>query len=112
MRPINMLKISSCLGIILVLYVWVKVDVVRMGYAIEHLTQKRMALIREQEQLQIQLSRLTAPDLLAARAQQVLGMVAPDAGQIVLVSISPEPSSPEGQEPIPIQLAQRAVRVQ
>lgn len=84
------LMLLGCVGLLFVMYVWGKVDVVRLGYTLEQLAQKRSGLKREQETLQLRLSQLTAPDRIAKRAKDRLDMRLAEPGQIVLVTADPE----------------------
>jgi cell division protein FtsL len=79
------------LGMVL-LYVWERVDVVRVGYQIEQLKTKRVALQRERDELRLKVSALTAPDRLARVATEQVGLMPPQPGQVVLVRVEPTPS--------------------
>ena len=67
-------------------YVWGKVDVVRVGYELDQLSKRKMALEQEHDRLQIRYSQLTAPDRIAKEASMKLHMKQPDPGQVILVS--------------------------
>ena len=66
-------------------YVWGKVDVVRVGYELEELSKKKIALEQKHDLLQITYSQLTAPDRIAKEATKKLLMKQPDPGQVILV---------------------------
>ena len=66
-------------------YVWGKVDVVRVGYELEELSKKKIALEQKHDLLQITYSQLTAPDRIAKEATTKLLMKQPDPGQVILV---------------------------
>ena len=66
-------------------YVWGKVDVVRVGYELDELSKKKIALEQEHDLLQITYSQLTAPDRIAKEATTKLYMKQPDPGQVILV---------------------------
>jgi cell division protein FtsL len=73
------------------LFVWERVDVVRLGYQIERLKSQKVLLERERDELRVRLSSLTAPERIARAASEKLSMVLPDKGQVVLVHLEPEP---------------------
>ena len=66
-------------------YVWGKVDVVRVGYELDELSKRKIALEQEHDLLQITYSQLTAPDRIAKEATKKLLMKQPDPGQVILV---------------------------
>ena len=78
-------------GLVLVfVFVWERVDTVRLGYQIERSKAQKLLLDRERDQLQVRFSSLTAPERIAKVATERLGMVRPQQGQIVTVHVSPE----------------------
>jgi cell division protein FtsL len=91
------MRLLAILGIIgmLLLFVWERVDIVRVGYKIEQLKARKVALQREQDELRVKASALTAPDRIARAATEKLGMMPPQPGQVVLVSAS-EPAPAAG----------------
>ena len=93
MRKNMGLGIMILLGVWCLLYVGIKIDMWRLGYELEKLENKRVVLKREQEILQVQWSRLTDPQRIARRAQDQLGLIVPQEGQIVMVSLDTMPSS-------------------
>jgi cell division protein FtsL len=101
MRKAVFLGIMIMLGVWCLLYVGVKIDMWRLGYAIEDLETQRAALKKQQEGLQVRLSELTDPQRVAQRAQSQLGLMVPQEGQIVMVSQDtlPHPES-NGNSPI------------
>jgi cell division protein FtsL len=78
-------------GLILVfVFVWERVDTVRLGYQIERSKAQKLLLERERDQLQVRFSSLTAPERIAKVATERLGMVLPQPGQVVTVHVRPE----------------------
>jgi cell division protein FtsL len=69
----------------LLLFVWERVEVVRVGYHIERLKAQRTALQRERDELEVQVSALTSSERIARVAKEQLGMTPPQPGQVVLV---------------------------
>ncbi len=73
-------------GVILVfVFVWERVDVVRLGYQIERLKTQKVLLERERDQLQVKFSALSAPERIAKVAMEKLGLVPPQQGQVLMV---------------------------
>ena len=83
---------------VLLLYVWERVDVVQVGYRIEQLKSKKVALERERDELRLKVSMLTSPDRIAKAAGEKLGMVPPQQGQVRLVRL--EPDEPNKGRPV------------
>ena len=83
-------------GVMLVfVFVWERVDVVRLGYQIERLKTQKVLLERERDQLQVKFSALTAPERISRVATEKLGLVPPQQGQVLMVHQSGEvPSLP------------------
>lgn len=78
-------------GLVLVfVFVWERVDTVRLGYQIERSKAQKLMLERERDQLQVRFSSLTAPERIAKVATERLGMILPQKGQIVTVHGRPE----------------------
>lgn len=90
------MRLLAVLGIIgmLLLFVWERVDIVRVGYRIEQLKTQKVALQREQDELRVKVSVLTAPDRIAKAAMEKLGMTPPQPGQVVMVrAAEPAPAA-------------------
>lgn len=81
---------------VLLLYVWERVDVVQVGYHIEQLKFKKVALERERDELRLKVSTLTSPDRIAKAATDKLGMLPPQQGQVRLVRLQPETPATKG----------------
>ena len=95
------MRLLAALGVIgmLLLFVWERVDIVRVGYRIEHLKTQKIALQREQDELRVKVSALTAPDRIARAATEKLGMVPPQPGQVVMVSAVDSAPAPGDRPP-------------
>ena len=70
-------------------FVWERVDVVRVGYQIERLKHDKMMLERQRDELRVKVSALSAPERIARMATEKLGMSLPQQGQIVMVQFKP-----------------------
>jgi cell division protein FtsL len=90
-------------GVMLVfVFVWERVDVVRLGYQIERLKTQKVLLERERDQLQVKFSSLASPERIAKVATEKLGLVPPQQGQVLMVhqpGAAPGPSF-EPAEPV------------
>lgn len=80
------IAILAGLGLVFV-FVWERVDVVRVGYQIERLKAQKVLLERERDQLQVKFSALTAPERIAKVATDKLGMIPPEQGQVLMVQL-------------------------
>ena len=103
MRKNVFLGVMIMLGVWCLVYVGVKIDMWRLGYAIEDLETQRAALKKQQEGLQVRLSELTDPQRVAQRAHSQLGLIVPQEGQIVMVSLETLPH-PESDGNFPVRL--------
>lgn len=82
--------LAVLIGLCLVfLFVWERVDIVRVGYHVERLKVEKSRLERERDQLQVKFSALSAPDRIAKMATEQLGMVPPQKGQVIMVQARP-----------------------
>ncbi len=78
------------IGLCLVfIFVWERVDIVRVGYHVERLKVEKLSLDRERDQLRVKLFALSAPDRIAKMATEQLGMVPPQKGQVIMVQAGP-----------------------
>ena len=97
------MMILAGLGLVFV-FVWERVDVVRLGYQIERLKTQKNLLERERDQLQVKFSTLSAPDRIAKVATEKLGLLPPQQGQVFMVRQQVE-------APVPTSLDNEHVRV-
>jgi cell division protein FtsL len=103
MRKSLFLGVMILVGVWCLLYVGVKIDMWRLGYAIDDLKTQRAVLKKQQEGLQVRLSELTDPQRVAKRAQSQLGLIVPQEGQVVMVSLERLPH-PDSRENSPVRL--------
>ncbi|HJT19925.1 MAG TPA: cell division protein FtsL [Nitrospira sp.] len=75
-------------------FVWERVDVVRLGYQVERLKGQKVLLERERDQLQVKFSALTAPERIAKIATEKLGLNPAQQGQVFMVHQQPDTSGP------------------
>ena len=90
-----MKTLTIVVGVMLVfVFVWERVDVVRLGYQIERLKTQKVLLERERDQLQVKFSVLTAPERIAKVAIGKIG-----AGSTAAGASADGPSAGRGSEP-------------
>ena len=99
---------------LILLFVWERVDIVRIGYQIERLKTQKVILERERDELRVKLSGFTAPERIARLATDKLGMMQPERGQVVVINIEPEapvnPIAAEGEVRIAKNIVMRRAR--
>ena len=79
------LLLSLCLVAVVLLHVWLRLQVVRMGYALSTMSKLESQLEQERRELTVELATLTSPDRLEAMARKRLGLVAPEKGQVIVL---------------------------
>lgn len=86
--------IKHLLGFILILgtiifciffYTWQRVQILRLGYAIEKLEIQKSEATLQNKQLRIELAALKSPANLERMAEQRLGMIRPKGDQVVFI---------------------------
>ena len=76
----------ACLVLFGVLfYVWQHIQVVRLGYEIEHLQAERLALVRQENELRFEVARLKSLRRVEEIGRRQLGLTSPVAGQVILL---------------------------
>lgn len=86
-----MRTLAVFVGLCLVfVFVWERVDMVRVGYQIERLKHDKVVLERERDELRVKFSALSAPDRIAKVASDELGMALPQQGQVIMVQSRPD----------------------
>lgn len=86
-------------------FVWERVDVVRVGYQIERLKAQKILLERERDQLQVKFSVLSAPERIAKVATEKLGLIPPQQGQVFMVHQTPDVPTPTVPSLDPVHVA-------
>jgi len=74
----------ALVGAVLV-HVWLRLQVVHMGYVLSTASKLQSQLEQENRELKIELARMTSPENLQALAKRRLGMTAPEKGQIIVL---------------------------
>ena len=78
------LLIFLLIGIVLI-HVWLRLQVVRLGYVLSTTSKLQTRLEQENRELKLELAKMTSPDRLEALARQRLGLVTPEKGQVVVL---------------------------
>jgi cell division protein FtsL len=69
----------------LLIYTWVRVQCVRVGYEISALTKEQQRLTELQANLKVELARLRAPQRIIRIAQEKLGLTLPTSKQMMVM---------------------------
>jgi cell division protein FtsL len=77
--------LALCLVGVALLHVWLRLQVVHMGYVLSTTSKLRNQLEQENRELKVELATLTSPDRLEAMARKRLGLVSPDKGQVIVL---------------------------
>src|SRR5215207_1570755 len=102
--PMKILTVAAGLCLVF-MFVWERVDMVRVGYQIERLKHDKVLLERERDELRVKVSALSAPDRIAKVASEKLGMGLPQQGQVIMVQVRPETSPPHYAAPVEVRIA-------
>ncbi len=101
-----MKTVAVFVGLCLVfVFVWERVDVVRIGYQIERLKRDKTVLERQRDELRVKFSALSASDRIAKLATEKLGMSLPQPGQIIVVQSRPHGVHPSDVAPVELKVA-------
>ncbi|MGA6827966.1 cell division protein FtsL [Nitrospira sp. NS4] len=85
-----MKMLAVLMGLCLVfVFVWERVDMVRLGYHVERLKHEKVLLERERDELRVKVATLSSPDRIAKVATDKYGMSLPQPGQVVMVQSGP-----------------------
>lgn len=94
------------LGLCLVfVFVWERVDMVRIGYQIERLKRDKTVLERQRDELRVHFSSLSASNRIAKLATEQLGMSLPQQGQLILVQSRTSGTPPTDLAAAPVRVA-------
>jgi cell division protein FtsL len=74
----------ALIGVVLV-HVWLRLQVVHMGYVLSSASKLQSRLEQENRELKIELATMTSPDRLESLARRRLGLKPPEKGQIIVL---------------------------
>ena len=80
---------SVAVAVCLIFVAWAKMETVQITYEISSLVEREEQLASDQRRLRAELAELRAPSHLETLAP-ALGLAAPEAGQVVVVTEDPE----------------------
>jgi len=77
--------LMGCLVGLALFHVWLRLQVVRLGYVLSTTSKLQAQLEQENRELQLELATLTSPDRLGESARSRLGIREPERGQLVVL---------------------------
>jgi len=77
--------LGFCIFILGLLHVWLRLQVVHMGYVLSTTAKLQARLEQENRELKVELATLTSLDRLEAMARSRLGLVPPEKGQVIVL---------------------------
>jgi len=86
-RRLSMAFVFLALGLVGValLHVWLRLQVVHMGYVLATTSKLQNQLEQENGQLKVELATLTSPDRLEEMSRRRLGLRPPEKGQVIVL---------------------------
>ena len=78
------LLVLGLIGVTLA-HVWLRLQVVQMGYVLSTTSKLQSRLEQENRELKGELASLMSPERLEAMARKRLGMIAPEKGQVIVL---------------------------
>ena len=79
------LLLGVCLVGVALLHVWLRLQVVHLGYVLSSTSKLHSQLEQENRELKVELATVTSPSRLEVMARTRLGLVEPEKGQVVLL---------------------------
>ncbi len=84
-RFLLLASLTLCLIGAVLVHVWLRLQVVHMGYVLSTTSKLQGRLEQENRELKLELATMTSPDRLEALARKRLGLVPPEKGQIIVL---------------------------
>lgn len=84
-RFLRLAVLALCLIGALWLHVWLRLQVVHVGYVLSTTSKLQNRLEQENRELKIELATMTSPERLEALARRRLGLVPPEKGQVIIL---------------------------
>jgi len=82
---VSVILLSFCLVGLALLHVWVRLQVVHLGYVFSTMSKLQGRLEQENRELRLEHATLTSPDRLEKLARIRLGLRDPEKGQVVIL---------------------------
>jgi cell division protein FtsL len=67
------------------LHVWLRLQVVHMGYVLSTTSKLQNQLEQEHQELKVELAAMTSPERLEAMARKRLDLIVPEKGQVIVL---------------------------
>lgn len=83
--PLATSLVFLALVAIVLVHVWLRLQVVHMGYVLSTTSKLQNRLEQENRELKVELATLTSPDRLEAMARKRLGLAPPEKGQVIIL---------------------------
>ena len=84
-QVLGVVLLALCLVGVALLHVWLRLQVVQIGYALSTTNKLQNQLEQENRELKVELATLTSPDRLEAMARKRLGLTPPEKGQVIIL---------------------------
>jgi cell division protein FtsL len=84
-QNLSLALLALCLVGVALLHVWLRLQVVHMGYVLSTTSKLQNQLEQESRELTVELATLTSPDRLEAMARKRLGLAPPERGQVIVL---------------------------
>lgn len=82
---LTLFLLMGCVVSLALFHVWLRLQVVRLGYVLSTTSKLQGQLEQENRELRLELATLTSPDRLGDSAQERLGLREPKRGQLVVL---------------------------
>ena len=79
------LLLGLCVSAMALLHVWIRLQVVHLGYVLSTASKLHSYLEQENRELKLELATLTSPERLQQMAKNRLGMVEPEKDQVIVL---------------------------
>ncbi|MGH7826006.1 MAG: cell division protein FtsL [Candidatus Binatia bacterium] len=77
--------LGLALVVVALLHVWLRLQVVHMGYVLSTTAKLQSQLEQENRELKVELATLTSPERLEEMARRRLGLTPPQRGQVIVL---------------------------
>ena len=77
--------LALCLVGVALLHVWLRLQVVHMGYVLSSTSKLQGQMEQEHRELKVELATVTSPERLEAMARKRLGLMPPEKGQVIIL---------------------------
>ncbi|HSK31395.1 MAG TPA: cell division protein FtsL [Candidatus Limnocylindria bacterium] len=84
-RMLRLAVLALCLIGAVWLHVWLRLQVVHIGYVLSTTSKLQNRLEQENRELKIELATMMSPERLEALARKRLGLVPPEKGQVIIL---------------------------